>query len=138
MKQIFVLDACAIISFLSNEPGADIVESLLESAENGIVILMMHKATIAEVYYDTIKVSNVEQAQSVLKDILSYPIIFIDSVSDEMIKAIGYFKASYKISFADSFVLATSKLHNAQIVTSDHHEFDCIEKAGDVVCNWIR
>ena len=55
-----------------------------------------------------------------------------------MIRKIGYFKTNYKISFADSFVLASAKLNNARIITSDHHEFDVIEKDGDMDFEWIR
>ncbi|GHU08730.1 hypothetical protein FACS1894151_05160 [Spirochaetia bacterium] len=34
----------------------------------------------------------------------------------------------YKISLADSIVLAETKINNASIITADHHEFDIIEK----------
>ena len=68
----------------------------------------------------------------------SFPITYIESITTDIIKSIGYFKTKYKISFADSFVLATAKLNNARIVTSDHHEFDVIEKSRDVAFEWIR
>ena len=50
----------------------------------------------------------------------------------------GHFKTKYKISFADIFVLATAKLNNATIITSDHHEFDIIETSGELTFEWIR
>jgi len=35
MKDVFVLDACAIIAFLSDEEGADKVEHILKEAKKG-------------------------------------------------------------------------------------------------------
>ena len=76
--------------------------------------------------------------QIVLFDLPRLPIEVLNMISIPMIQEIGYFKTKYKISFADSFVLAVAKLNNAKIVTSDHHEFDVIEKSGDVSFEWIR
>ncbi|MGI8637617.1 MAG: PIN domain-containing protein [Segetibacter sp.] len=55
-----------------------------------------------------------------------------------MIQEIGYFKTTYKISFADCFVLSTAKLYGAKVVTSDHHEFDLIDQNRDLEFEWIR
>ncbi|MCY7422984.1 MAG: hypothetical protein LH478_14725 [Chitinophagaceae bacterium] len=56
----------------------------------------------------------------------------------DLIKEIGHFKTTYKVSFADCFVLATTRLNNSAIVTSDHHEFDEIERKGDLNFEWLR
>lgn len=69
---------------------------------------------------------------------MDYLLFIIDSISDDLLKKIGYFKTHYKISFADSFVLATAKIYNATVVTSDHHEFDAVEKDGEISFEWIR
>lgn len=79
-----------------------------------------------------------QKAELVLPSLYSYPIRYVDRITTDMIKWMGYFKTTYKISFADSIVLATAKLNNAKVVTSDHHEFDVIEKSGDVAFEWIR
>jgi len=34
--------------------------------------------------------------------------------------------------------LATAKINDAGVLTSDHHEFDEVEKRGDVQFEWIR
>ncbi len=78
------------------------------------------------------------EAFEILERLSSYPILFIETISQELIKLIGYFKTHYRISFADSFVLATAKLNDARVLTSDHHEFDEVEKSGDVLFEWIR
>lgn len=97
----------------------------------------MHNASVAELYYDELR-SEKQKDDSILQSLNSYPIIYIDNIIVNMIRWMGYFKTTYKISFADSFVLATAKLNDATVVTSDHHEFDVIEKSGDVAFEWIR
>jgi predicted nucleic acid-binding protein len=49
-----------------------------------------------------------------------------------------YFKANYKISVADSFALGLAKVNQAVLVSGDHHEFDIIEKAGELKFHWFR
>ena len=47
----YVLDACAMLAVLSNEPGADVVEEIYEKAASGDVVLAMNKLNLLEVYY---------------------------------------------------------------------------------------
>lgn len=135
--QNYLFDACAVIAFFEKETGAEKVKGILSKAAQSECLVLMHNASVAEVYYDAMKAAKHEE-ELILKSLNSYPITFIENVTTEMIKWIGYFKSTYKISFADSFVLATAKLNNAKVVTSDHHEFDVIEKSGDVAFEWIR
>jgi predicted nucleic acid-binding protein len=100
--------------------------------------LIMHHTTVSEVYYDAIRTSNLNRAEQLLNYTFLLPITFIESVSERMIRLIGHFKTTYKISFADSFVLAAAKMYDAAVVTSDRHEFEAIEKSGDISFYWIR
>lgn len=50
----------------------------------------------------------------------------------------GKCKASYRISFADSFALAQAKVSSSVLLTSDHHEFDIIESKEDIDFAWVR
>jgi predicted nucleic acid-binding protein len=134
----FVLDACALIAFLRKEEGHEKIISIFDKANDSEAKLLMHSANLSEVYYDFWRRANKETADSILSDLPVLPIELINIISAQMIQTIGHFKNSYKISFADSFVLATAKLNGARIVTSDHHEFDVVEKSGDVAFEWIR
>ncbi len=98
----------------------------------------MHNASVAEFYYDLLYTYTEQEAVEILERLNSYPVTFIETITTELIKWIGYFKTHYKISFADSFVLATAKINDARVLTSDHHEFDEVEKRGDVMFEWIR
>ncbi|MDR2732368.1 MAG: hypothetical protein LBB36_04030, partial [Fibromonadaceae bacterium] len=62
----------------------------------------------------------------------------IYEITENVIKNAGYFKSEYKISLGDTFVLAIAKLYNTKIISSDHHEFDIIEKSENVEFLWIR
>ena len=42
------------------------------------------------------------------------------------------------ISLADSVALAFAKNREAELVTSDHHEFDALDKLGELSFFWIR
>jgi len=48
----YVLDACAILAVLSNEPGADVVEDVYEKAASGEAILTLNKVNLLEVYWE--------------------------------------------------------------------------------------
>ncbi|MCL2125584.1 MAG: PIN domain-containing protein [Oscillospiraceae bacterium] len=48
----YVLDACALLALLRNEPGADIVADALNAAVNGDAEIIMNKVNLLEVYYD--------------------------------------------------------------------------------------
>ncbi len=129
----YVLDSSAVIAYFNDEAGAEIIETLLNKATNLNCVILMHNASVAEFYYDSLYRSTEQDAGLVLKTLTSYPILFNETISKELIKLIGYFKTHYKISFADSFVLATAKMNNASVLTSDHHEFDEVEKSADVM-----
>jgi predicted nucleic acid-binding protein len=47
-------------------------------------------------------------------------------------------RAHYKISFADMIVLAIASVSGYKLLTSDHHEFDIIEKNESIIFEWIR
>ena len=51
MSNIFIFDACSLISVLTNEKGADTVKNLLEKAVNSEIIILMNKINFLEVYY---------------------------------------------------------------------------------------
>ena len=130
----FVLDACAVLAFLRKEQGADIVKNVIESdAEK-----LLHSVTLLEVYYNLAKELGIDSADLFFELILETKIRIIYEITGNTIKNAGYFKSKYKISLGDSFVLATAKLYNATIVSSDHHEFDIIENSEKMDLLWIR
>lgn len=51
MSEHYVLDACALIAFLNDEAGADVVEELLRKSNRQEPNLFLHRLNLLEVYY---------------------------------------------------------------------------------------
>jgi len=136
--EAFVLDACSLIAFLNDEEGADKVEDLLRKAKEEKVKLYMNKLNILEIYYGVYRDDGEEAADETLSKILELPIVIVDDLSDAVLKELGRLKASYSISLADSIAVAEAKARDAELVTSDHHEFDHLEEKGEAKFYWIR
>ena len=62
----------------------------------------------------------------------------LDACALDLFYEAGRLKASYKISFADSFALAQTIILDGTLLTSDHHEFDRIESIEKIKFMWIR
>jgi len=133
-----VLDACAVIAFLTGEEGADKVKALLEAAAGSTTEIHIHRINLLEVYYDTYKVGGSEQADRIYKKILALPIIVEDVLDDALLFKAGELKAMNRISLADAVALALASRLGAALVTSDHHEFDAIKAAEHFSFEWIR
>jgi predicted nucleic acid-binding protein len=91
-----------------------------------------------EVYYDALRRSPPDKANELLNDLYSLPLTVIQAVDQSLMQSAGYFKTTYRISLADSFALGLAKQLQAHLVTSDHHEFDVIDKSGEVDFFWLR
>jgi len=138
MKNSYVLDACGLIAFLSDEEGSVKVESLLKKAEKHDCAIYMHQINILEVYYGIYREDGREKADEVHEKILNLPVTIIDKLDVIALKEAGRLKAVYKVSLADSIALAESRTRKAPIVTCDHHEFDVLEKNKELKFYWIR
>lgn len=122
-----VLDACAIIAYLRNEPGADVVESVFVENENTCII---HAVNLCEVYYDFLKAADEETAKDAIENIESIGIKIREDMDTQFWQEAGKYKAYNKISLGDAFALALTQREKATIVTSDHQEFDPLISKG--------
>jgi len=134
----YTLDACAVLALLKNENGADLVDSLLVEAASGGCRVQMSKYNLLEVYYGFLREDGEMFAEKQIKAIRESPINIIEYLSDKAFRIAGRLKAKYKISLADAVVLGQGLADGAIIVSSDHHEFDVIEKNEEVSFLWVR
>jgi predicted nucleic acid-binding protein len=132
------MDACALIASMAGEDGAENVHKILNKALDGEIEIVMNKINLLEVYYDVYKTYGQKEAHKFLDNIKNIPIKINSGITDDVLEEAGRFKVTYKISLADSIVLAETKINNASIVTADHHEFDIVEKTEDIDFCWIR
>ncbi|MBI4639868.1 MAG: PIN domain-containing protein [Candidatus Tectomicrobia bacterium] len=131
-----VLDASAMIAFLRNELGANVVESLLLDEGNPC---MAHAINLCEVYYDFLRSANEDTARTAIADLESIGLMIREDIDSEFWQAAGAYKASIaRVSLADCFAMALVQRIGAELVTSDHHEFDPIAQAGVCSVRFIR
>ena len=138
MSDIFVLDACAMIALLREEDGSDVVEDIFVKALEENVTIRMNKLNLLEVYYDTFRLYNKETADELFENATNLPIQIIPEISDDVLKEAGRLKCTYRISLADSVALAEASISGGSLLTSDHHEFDIVEKSEKINIHWIR
>ena len=137
MKDIFVLDACALIALLKNEDGADSVATAYMKAKNGEAQIIMNMDNLLEVYYGFYRDDGKEYAERIV-DSVEQSIVSICEFDKDIFLEAGRLKASYRISLADSIALAQTIVSGGELLTSDHHEYDVIEGQENIKFLWIR
>jgi PIN domain nuclease of toxin-antitoxin system len=130
-----VLDACAVIAYLRDEGGADIVESALMESD-----CVIHAVNLCEVYKDCLaRGETQQQADEMVNDLYSIGLVSREDMDSIFWKFAGQLKAKYRrISLADCFALALASRAGGQLFSSDHHEFDPIVDDGICQITFIR
>lgn len=137
-KKKCVLDACSLIAFFNDEPGAEKVQELFQKAVNEETEIYMHAINFYELYYDCLRIKGIDKAKELFSAIAILPITIERDISDKLITEASYFKVNEKVSLADSIMLGLAKIKNAAAVSSDHHEFDSISNKKLINFFWIR
>ena len=120
-----ILDAHGLLVFLEKEPGFEKVESLFVNAVDKDKSLLMASVNFGEVYYIVLRECGQEKAHEIEKIIRTLPIDIID-VDLHLAREAARIKATKKISYADCFAAALTKLHKGGLVTGDK-EFKGLE-----------
>ncbi|HEY3416573.1 MAG TPA: PIN domain-containing protein [Armatimonadota bacterium] len=130
-----VLDACAMIAYLRNEAGADVVDAALADDSQ---TCLAHAINVCEVYYDFLRVSDQTTAKAAVDDLLQAGLVIREDLDRALWQDIGHYKVQYRLSLADCVALALAQRLQASLVTSDHHEFDPLAAAGICSFTFIR
>ncbi len=120
----FILDACALLRWLQDEPGANRVESFLKGAVTGKHQVLMHIMNFGEVIYVIAKEFGWELAQRKKGEIGLLPITILPFSETNLWKAVEL-KAHYAMSYADCFAAAAAIHEQAILLTSDP-EFETV------------
>ena len=117
MKNV-VLDSYAIITFLEQEKGHEIVSSIFDEC-----IAHDQRAAICvvnwgEVYYMVLREAGEKGATLALDTMRALPLEIVD-VNQELTLQAGKFKAHHKMSYAEAFAAALAKARKAELVTGD-------------------
>jgi predicted nucleic acid-binding protein len=125
----YVIDACALIAYLRDEAGADVVEQLLVGDD---ATLIVHSVNLCEVYYDCVRAEGQDQAENLVDALVAAGLVVRDDMDVDFWKAAGRLKAGGRISLADAFAVSLATREAATLLTSDHHEFDPLMAKGDL------
>jgi ribonuclease VapC len=128
-----VLDSYALLAFLRDEPGAEIVAGLLERAGQQNRSVHMTEVNYAEVQYTIRRKDGETVWASIAGQLLAAPIEF-HSADRRLADVAAGFKARFKISLAAAFAAALAKERKAELVTGDP-EFRALEK--EIKIRWL-
>lgn len=113
-----ILDAHALLAFFEKEPGYEKVQAAFVNAVEKDSNLLMTSVNYGEVYYIVLRECGQQKAEEIEGIIRTLPIEIVD-VDISMAKEAARFKAKYKISYADCFSAALTKLRKGELHTGD-------------------
>ena len=122
----FVLDTSAILALWNEEEGAALVEKILRDKQHERKIFVSFM-TFMECRYRVWKDHGQNAADELFRSLNLLPVVRVD-VDDMLIMTASELKAKYKISVADSWIIATAITRNATLVHKDP-EFDALSNS---------
>ena len=135
---IYVFDACALIAFLNDEQGSEVIYDMLKKATDNEVEIHINIINLLEVHYANIRELGREQAMEILKKILATQIHVVSVISDSIFNEAARLKSTYKMALGDCIGLATAIDLSGKFVTSDHHELDPVTASEPDFIHWFR
>lgn len=117
-KNAFVFDSHALLKFFQKEPGHEKVVRLLKEIGKTGARKYIHVINLGELVYTTKREFGDQKKMEVLASIerLKFSIL---PASDDLVLRAAEFKAQYRISHADCFVLVSALENQAAVVTGD-------------------
>jgi len=129
----FVLDSYAFIAYAEGEKGAKEVSDIFMDCLAGKAEVFICVINWGEIYYIALREGGKEKAEIYKNTLARYPITIIDANQEITLQAAQY-KAFHKVSYADAFAAALTKMEKAQLITGDK-EFKSLEE--EIKINWI-
>lgn len=134
-KQIkrYVLDSYAILAYLKEETGYEMVLGRIVEAKEGKCRLFISLINLGEVLYIVERERGLFKAQEVLALIDELPIM-IESVDRELTLSAAHLKAQYSIAYADCFAASLAQQKKVVLISGDPD----FEKVAEVVAlEWL-
>ena len=130
-----VMDACAIIAYLRDEPGAEIVEEALLNET-----CFIHALNLCEVYrICLVRGEPIVIADALLADLAELGLVSREDMDPELWKHAAVLKGEIRnIPYGDCFALALTQRLNGVLYTSDHNDFDRAVATGKHTVKFIR
>jgi len=133
-KPTHILDTSAVIGYLKDEPGAEVVAQLISNPENRLGI---HAVNATEVYYNYLRSDGQAIAEQSWQRLGEFATI-ITNMEEQFLKRVGRWVAEHNPGLGDAFGAATAEEFGVPLVTADHKDFDAIHGTGALQIVWIR
>lgn len=133
-KPTHVVDASALIAYFKGEAGQERFAEILRDERN---LLAMHSVNLCEVYYGYLRSDGLPQAEEAwakADDILG----IFQKADAQFMKRVGRWKIRHNLPLGDAFAAATAEEYACPLVTTDHNDFEPVERAGDLTIVWLR
>jgi PIN domain nuclease of toxin-antitoxin system len=131
----YVLDATAMLAFLTDEPGAEVIEDLLTEPGS---ICVAHAINLCEIWYQAFRLSGEAGAEQAMQALASVGIVTRSDFDNAFWREAARLKGTHRMSLADAFGLALTLRVGGEFVSSDHHELDAIAAAGVCPIRFFR
>lgn len=131
-----ILDSWALMALFNDEPAAAEVEKLLQKAGAGTHKCLMCVVNWGEIYYSVMRGASPEAAEQKAREIAAMPVELVPVDADlHLARQAAIFKARHKISYADAFAAALTKIHRGELITGDR-EFQSLGK--EIKVGWLN
>jgi predicted nucleic acid-binding protein len=114
-----VLDASALVRFLDDEPGAELVERLINKAASGELTLLISAVNWGEVVYAVAHRLGLEAVRQLLNKLSNLQLTVAACTGEDAAEA-ALFKARFKIPYADAFAACLAIRNSAALITADY------------------
>jgi predicted nucleic acid-binding protein len=113
----YVLDASALVRYLSNGPGVAKVDALIDRAAKDQVRLLISAVNWGEALYSLARVMGLGEAKADLKTVSG----FVESieVGEALAEAAAGIRMNFRLGYADCFAAALAIDARATLVTAD-------------------
>jgi predicted nucleic acid-binding protein len=116
-----VLDASALFRFVTDGPGAEIVERLMQEARDEGSCLRMSVVNWGEVYYALARARGFVETSRVMERVKLLPLTILDA-DQTLVTRAAHLKAGCGLPYADCFAAASTGKGEV-LVTSDAKDF---------------
>ena len=116
-----------------DEPSADTVDSLLRTALELDIPLMITSINLGEIWYNLARRYSIQEAGQRVDEIRETGIQVVD-VDWSLVHQAAYYKSRHKMSYADGFAAALAKRLDGELVTGDG-DFKPLES--EIQIHWV-
>jgi len=132
------LDAFALLAWLQNEPGADLVEDALDrAAKEDSFHCFLSVINLGEVYYRLVRIRGSDEADTFWEEAHRgiLPVTLVTPTPTRVRQA-ARLKAMYPIAYADAFAAQLAREKQVPLLTGDP-ELKVLEQAKVLTVIWL-